>query len=323
MKAAVVNQLGVAPVYGDFDDPTTERGVVADVVAASIKNLDRGLVSGRHYGSASIPLPNVAGVDGVARLDDGSLVYTSGVAPFGMMAERTVIEPARAVPVPADIDPAIAAALPNPGLSAWFSLEYAGQVQPGAHVLVLGATGVTGSVAVQLAKAVFGAGHVTVVGRNASRLQWLRANGADDVITLGDDLTERVAAAHTARPIDVVIDYLWGEPAERTLAALANTRLDAAHHDTRYVEVGSMAGPDITLPSAVLRSAGIQLLGLGLGSIPESSVRQRVGTEILPRLFAMVAAGALDLQVRRVPLSDVQRVWTEPEPSGTRTVLIP
>lgn len=323
MKAAVIHQLGTAPVYAEFDEPTPERGVVAHVVAASVKNIDRGLVSGRHYGSASIALPSVAGVDGVARLDDGSLVYTGAVAPFGMMAERTVIDQARAVAVPADIDPAVAAALPNPGLSAWFSLEYAGQVQPGAHVVVLGATGVTGSVAVQLAKQVFDAGHVTVIGRNAARLEWLRAHGADDAITLGDDLTERVAAVHAARPIDVVIDYLWGQPAERTLAALGNTGFGAAHHGTRYVEVGSMAGPDITLPSAILRSAGVQLVGVGLGSIPESTMRQRVGTEILPRLFAMAADGTLDLQVQRVPLSDVERVWTESEPSGTRVVLVP
>ena len=324
MKAAVINALGQPPVYADFPDPQpTGAGTVATVKAAALKNLDRALVSGSHYGSAKIPLPSVAGVDGVAALGDGRLVYTSAVPPYGMMAERTLIDPSKAVELPARIDPVLAAAVPNPGLSAWMSLEHNAGVRPGQHVLVLGATGVTGALAVQLAKLVFNVGRVVVVGRNPERLEWLLGVGADEVIQLGtDDLGDRIGAAHRAQPFDVVLDYLWGEPAEQVLAVLSNSSLGAQFHATRYVEVGQMAGPTITLAAGVLRSAGIVLTGFGLDTVP-ADVLARVGTDYLPRLFALAAAGELQLVTQQRPLSEVGDTWTGREPSGTRVVFIP
>ena len=288
MKAAVIETLGRPPRYADFPDPQPADGaVVATVEAASLKNLDRGLVAGTHYGSASLPLPMVAGVDGVVRLDDGRLFYANARIPHGMMAERTLVDPTSSVELPAGIDPALAAAIPNPGLSAWFSLEYAAHFQPGQTVLILGATGVTGSVAVQLAKTHFGAGRVLAVGRNRERLDWLRTVGADDTIALDADSAERLAAEHDSHPFDAVLDYLWGPPAEQVLAALGNSHLSTGYHPTRYVQVGAMAGPTIQLPAAILRSAGVHLLGVGLGSIPPEA-QARVRTELLPALFAMV-----------------------------------
>jgi NADPH:quinone reductase-like Zn-dependent oxidoreductase len=324
MKAAVVNTLGQAPVYADFTDPEPANGtVVATVEAASLKNLDRGLVSGKHYGSAALTLPMIAGVDGVARLGDGRLVYTGAVAPFGMMAERALIDPRGAVELPAGLDPILGAAVPNPGISAWFSLEYAGRIQPGSRVLVLGATGVTGGMAVQLAKSQFGAGSVVVAGRNTERLAWLRTVGADDVIELGtENLAERVAAEHASHPFDVVIDYLWGPPAEQVLAALGNNHLGTGFHSTRFVQVGAMAAPTINLAGGILRSAGIELCGFGIGSVPAPE-QARVSTEVLPALFAMVAQGTLNIDARPRPLAEVEQVWTAAEPAGTRTVLVP
>jgi NADPH:quinone reductase-like Zn-dependent oxidoreductase len=174
VKAAVAEKAwGEPPEYTDFAEPARSDGTeVATVEASALTNLTRGLVSGNHYASKEIQLPAVAGVDGVARLVDGRRVYTGAMAPYGMMAERALINPDTATPLPDGVDPVTAAAVPNPGLSAWMSLDYAAAVEPGAHVLVLGATGVTGSVAVQLAKSVFGAQHVVAAGRNAERLQW-------------------------------------------------------------------------------------------------------------------------------------------------------
>ena len=323
MKAAVIDMLGRPPRYADFPDPQPVDGaVVATVEAASLKNLDRGLVAGTHYGSASLPLPMVAGVDGVARLDDGRLVYSNARFPHGMMAERTLVDPAAAVELPAGIDPVLAAAVPNPGLSAWFSLEYAAQIQPGQTVLILGATGVTGSVAVQLAKAHFGAGRVLAVGRNRERLDWLRTVGADDTIALDADSADRLAAEHDSHPFDAVLDYLWGSPGEQVLAALGNSHLSTGYHPTRYVQVGAMAGPTIQLSAAILRSAGVQLLGVGLGSIPPEA-QARVKTELLPALFAMVSDGRLHIDVQPHTLSQVESVWAANESSGTRVVLVP
>jgi NADPH:quinone reductase-like Zn-dependent oxidoreductase len=324
MKAAVVNEWGQAPVYTDHPEPEAGDGaVVAAVEASPLTNLSRGIVSGKHYASKAIQLPAIPGVDGVVRFDDGRRAYAGALSGYGMMAERTLVDPNAAVEVPAGVDSVTAAAIPNPGTSAWMSLEHAAAVSSGDHVLVLGATGVTGSIAVQLAKSVFGAGRVVVAGRDAARLQWLQDTaGADDAIALGsEDLSARVAALHAERPFDAVLDYLWGEPAEQVLAALATSQL-THYHATRFVQIGSMAGPTMSLAAGILRSSAITMSGVGLGSVPPD-IMARIRTEALPRLFAMVASGDLQLRTQCRPLADVEQVWTAAEPSGTRVVLTP
>jgi NADPH:quinone reductase-like Zn-dependent oxidoreductase len=151
----------------------------------------------------------------------------------------------------------------------------------------------------------------------------LRDAGADDAIAIGDeDLSARVAAEHARRPFDAVLDHLWGEPAEQTLAALASSHPAAHFHATRFVQIGSMAGLTMTLPARILRGAGITLSGIGIGSMPPE-VMARARTEALPRLFDMVADGTVALTTRARPLSEVAQVWTAAEPSGTRVVLTP
>lgn len=322
MKAAVVTEWGEVPRYTEFPDPKPRDGaVVATVEAAALTNLTRGILSGKHYASQELQLPAVPGIDGVARLDDGRRVYTGALAPYGMMAERTLISAQGAFELPDGVDSVTAAAIPNPGVSAWISLEYAAALQDGGHVLVLGATGVTGSMAVQLAKSVFGAGQVVAAGRDVARLDWLRTVGADESIVLGgDDVAERVTAMHAERPFDAVLDYLWGPPAEQVLEALSVSHSSAHYHLTRFVQIGSMAGPNITLPAGILRGKGIAISGVGLGSVPPE-VMGRVRAEALPRLFDMVASGELHLRTLARPLTDVEQAWTASEPSGTRVVL--
>lgn len=324
MKAAIVEEWGSAPVYRDYPEPQARDGaVVATVEASALTNLTRGLMSGNHYASKEIRLPAIPGVDGVARLDDGRRIYTGALAPYGMMAERALVSESGAVVLPDGVDSVIAAAVPNPGISAWMSLEHAAALKPGDHILVLGATGVTGSMAVQLAKSVFGAGRVVVAGRDASRLDWLRSVGADDAIAMGrEDLAERVRAMHADRPFDAVLDYVWGEPAEKVLTALSSSHPSAHYHLTRFVQIGSMAGPTMALPAGILRSTGIVLSGVGLGSVPPD-VLMRLRSEALPRLFDMVASGGLQLRTLARPLAEVERAWTAAEPSGTRVVLTP
>lgn len=324
MKAAVVHHWGQTPSYTDFPDPQPRDGaVVADVEASALTNLSRMVIMGKHYSSKEIQLPAIAGVDGVARLADGSRVYTGSLAPYGLMAQRTLVNPAGAVPIPDHVDSVTAAAVPNPGLSAWMTLDYAAQTKPGDHVLVLGATGVTGSLAVQLAKSVFGAGRVVVAGRNPQRLDWLRTVGADDVIALGtDDLSESVVAQHSDRPFDAVIDYLWGTPAQQVLTALAAAHPSSHFHATRFVQVGSMTGESISVNASTLRSTGITLQGVGIGSVPmETLIRAR--TEALPKLLAMLEAGQLQMSTAVRSLADIESVWAASEPSGTRVVITP
>ncbi|MGH3953388.1 zinc-binding alcohol dehydrogenase family protein [Mycobacterium sp. D16R24] len=324
MKAAVVHEWGQQPAYTDFPDPQAPDGAeIATVEASALTNLTRSVISGKHYSSKEITLPAIAGVDGVARLASGKRVYTGSIAPHGLMAERTVVYPAGAVEVPEHVDSVTAAAIPNPGISAWLALSHGAAVQPGQHVLVLGATGVTGSLAVQLAKSVFGAGRVTVAGRNAERLAWLRTVGADDVITLGsDDLTEAITARHAARPFDAVLDYLWGSPAEQTLNALAASHSSAHFHATRFVQIGAMTGETVSVNASTLRSTGITLSGVGIGSVPPEALL-RARTEALPKLFAMLERGDLQLQTLARPLADIETVWAAKEPSGVRVVVTP
>ncbi|MHC9294463.1 quinone oxidoreductase family protein [Mycobacterium sp. LTG2003] len=324
MKAAVVTQWGETPSYTDVPDPQPRDGAeVADVEASALTNLTRGLMSGKHYASKEIQLPAIPGVDGVARLADGRRIYTGALAPYGMMAQRALVDPTGGVEIPEHVDSVLAAAVPNPAMSAWMALSHAAAVKPGDHILVLGATGVTGSVAVQLAGSVFGAARVVVAGRDTGRLEWLRTAGAHDAIALGtDDLGARVAELHAQRPFDAVLDYLWGRPAEQTLTALASSHPAAHHHATRFVQIGSMAGSTLNLDAGVLRSTGITLCGVGIGSIPPEVLVQ-TRADALPKLFAMVAAGELQLRTQARPLSDVEQVWTAAGPSGTRVVLTP
>lgn len=324
MKAALVTEWGQHPVYTDVPEPQPRDGAeVAEVEASALTNLSRGLVSGKHYASKEIALPAIPGVDGVVRLGDGRRVYANAVGSHGMLAQRTLVHPLGGIDVPDHVDSVTAAAIPNPGLSGWLALSYAAAVKPGDHVLVLGATGVTGSVAVQLAKSVFKAGRVVVAGRDKGRLDWLRSVGADDAIALGaDDLPARVTELHAERPFDAVLDYLWGEPAATVLTALAGSHPAAHYHATRFVQIGSMAGPTLNLDAGALRGTGIILSGVGIGSVP-LDVLISTRTEVLPRLFDMAAAGELELRTQPRALADVAEVWAGGEPSGTRVVLTP
>lgn len=324
MQAAILQRLGEVPAYADVPDPEpTGEQVVARVRAVAVKNIEKMLASGQHYGSGRLALPGTLGVDAVLELPDGRRVYAGAVPPAGTMAELALVDPRMTIEVPDGVDDAAAAALPNAGASAWFALEYAGRLQPGHSVLVLGGTGVTGGLAVQLAKHRYEAAYVAVAGRNRGRLDRLTELGADHAITIGNgDITEDVARLHAEHPFDVVIDYLWGAPAEQTLAALGNDDLGAAFRHTRYVQVGEMAGATIALPAAVLRSAGVELVGQGGGSIPKDAFA-RIGSEIVPVLFDLLSTGALSVETVTRPLAEVAEAWSAPTPSGTRLVLVP
>lgn len=324
MKAALVTEWGAHPAYTDVPEPEARDGAeVAVVEASALTNLTRGLVSGKHYASKEIQLPAIPGVDGVARLADGRRIYTGALGYSGMMAQRALVDPDGGVEVPEHVDSVTAAALPNPGISAWTALSHAAAVKPGDHVLILGATGVTGSMAVQLANSMFGAETVVAAGRNAERLAWLRSAGAHHTIALGEqDLGAQVAEMHAERPFDAVLDYLWGDPAAQVLTALAAGHSAAHYHPTRFVQIGSMAGPGLQLDAGILRGTGTTLSGVGIGSVPPE-VLARARTEALPRLFAMVADGQLELRTQPRALADVAEVWAGREPSGTRVVLTP
>jgi NADPH:quinone reductase-like Zn-dependent oxidoreductase len=245
MKAAVLSNLDRLPRYEDFEDPRPNEGeALVRVRAAALKPIDRQLASGAHYASQQ-NFPIVCGTDGVGQLEDGSRVFFGGSrSPFGAMAELTVVPAMRCLPLPDSIDDVTAAAVFNPGLSAYGALKWRAQITAGESVLVLGATGVTGKLAIQTAK-LLGAGRVVAAGRNEQVLKTLPQLGADATIRLdksGRELSEIFAYEAGAKGFDVVIDYLWGPATEALLGALTRTDFSAASSRVRLVQVGESAG---------------------------------------------------------------------------------
>ncbi|HUI41361.1 MAG TPA: zinc-binding alcohol dehydrogenase family protein [Terriglobia bacterium] len=323
MNAAVLRALGQAPHFEEFPEPTPgEREALVHVTAAALKPVDRQMAAGTHYASPR-QLPAVCGTDGVGRLDDGRRVLFGGARPpYGAMAERTVAPRAFCWPVPDGVDDVTAAALVNPGLSAWLSLTSRAGLQAGQTVLILGATGVTGRLAIQISKQL-GAARVVAAGRNPQSLASLPALGADAVIALDQSDAELSAAfAREAgeNGFDVVLDYLWGRPTEALLAALTRPDFKPARSArTRLVQVGESAGPSITLPAAALRSSGLEIVGAGSGAIPPLDVLQ----DGFRLLMEGAACGELSIDTARVPLAQVESAWEIENPQRRRLVIIP
>jgi NADPH:quinone reductase-like Zn-dependent oxidoreductase len=313
MRAAVVSVLGEAPKYQEFPDPEPVEGEsLIEVRAAGLHPIVRGLASGTHYASGG-SLPAVPGLDGVGVLPDGRRVFFVFVRkPWGTMAERAAAPLEKCIPLPEGLSDVTAAAIANPGMSGWLSLKERAKLQPGETVLILGATGVAGQLAVQSARRL-GAKRVVGVGRNVAALA---DADVDAVIALGegDDAVREAFAREAAAGIDVVIDYLWGRPTELLLEALAKGFKAAGTQRTRLVEAGASAGPNISLPAATLRSIDLTILGSGFGAASLELV-----FSVIPTLFQMAAEGALTIKVDPVPLAEVEGAWARIE-KGRRVV---
>jgi NADPH:quinone reductase-like Zn-dependent oxidoreductase len=320
MHAAVVSSFGSSPRYASFADPVAGADeVLVQVEAAGLHPVVKVLADGTHYASTGT-LPFIPGVDGVGRLEDGSRVYFGVVrSPFGSFAERTVTRRALCLPVPTRLESATAAALANPGMSSWVALQARARFVPGERVLILGATGAAGQLAVQVAKRQ-GARRVVAAGRNAEALATLQTLGADAVISL-KQTREALQSAFRAELLehgaDVVLDYVWGGPAESLLAAIAEKGVSRAAPRIRFVQVGSSAGPSISLAAATLRSSGVELLGSGFGS---ASMQELFA--MLAEFFAGAAEDGFAMKLQVAPLARLEELWGAEE-SGTRLVFEP
>jgi NADPH2:quinone reductase len=320
MKAAVIQQWGEAPVLAEFSDPHPADGeVLVAVTAAGLHPIVRFLVSGRHY-AAGGELPLIPGVDAVGRLEDGTRVYVSRPRPpYGTLAERAAVPRAMAIPLPDGADEALVAASINPAIGAYAALAWRAQLAQGETVWLLGATGAAGQLGIQLARRL-GARRVLAAGRNADRLARLRDLGADAIIQLDrpdDEVIQAIRQAAGEDGVDVIIDFVWGRPAELTLAALTPAGMGQVAPRVRFVQVGELAGPTINLPAAVLRGSGVEMYGSGLGTIPFDRVQA-----VIPDIMTWIGAGELDLAIEQVPLSAVTEAWRRPA-AGTRIVLVP
>ena len=320
MNAAVVHSFEAPPRYTSFDDPVaSESELLVDVIAAGLHPIVKSLANGSHYGSTG-ELPFIPGIDGVGRLPDGTLVYFGGArAPFGTFAERALASRRMSLPLPTGLDPATAAGMANPGMSSWVALTARAKFVPGENLLILGATGLAGQLAIQIAKHM-GAQRVVAAGRNPEVLETLPQLGADAIVSLDQDHDSLVSAFRRERTeagINIVLDYLWGPPAEAVLAALSQKGLQHATGRVRFVQIGESAGKTISLAAATLRSSAIELLGSGFGSASMDQIFTALGD-----FFRAAATSSFKINIKPVPLRDVEALWNSPE-RNARLVFLP
>ena len=307
MRAAVLTEPGEAPAYAEHPDPAAAPGTtVVAMTAAPIVPLDQLCASGTSYfGRPATPyVPGTQGVGVVERSDSvaaGTRVFvatTAGILPGdGSLAERCAVADDAVVPVPDGVSDVDAAALGLSAVAAWMCLTDRGRLRPGQTVLVLGAGGAVGQVAVSAAKAL-GAGRVVAVCRSEAAQQRARERGADVVVPLAGDVDALTAAFADASggAVDVVVDPVFGA------AATAASRVLAP--GGRLVNLGGASGDVAEFSSAVLRSRSAEVLGYTNATL--SPDRRR---EALEAVFAHAADGRLAVAAEVVPLADVAAAW--------------
>ncbi|MFT4224789.1 zinc-binding alcohol dehydrogenase family protein [Micropruina sp.] len=301
MRAAVVTAPGEAPVAGTFAEPELAPGAeLVEIVAAGIHPVVRSLVSGRHYGSTD-SWPKIPGVDAVARRSDGTLCYTGFTTdPYGTFAERAAVR--LTLPVPDQADPVALAAGMNPGMSSWLPLTSYLTNPEQASVLVLGATGSAGRLAVQNCRAL-GVTRVLAAGRNPDALARTAALGNCATVSLDADALGDAVAEYQP---DLVLDFLWGPVAEVALTALGTRGLANVAHPVTYVEIGAAAGATASVPAAVLRSRSVTLRGSGAGSVTHDVLATAAAS-----YAELIASGAVQVDAVGYPLDDIATAWAD------------
>jgi NADPH:quinone reductase-like Zn-dependent oxidoreductase len=314
MRAAVVKSLGQPPVAGELPEPTRGEGqALIEVKAAALNPFDLVVASGALYSPP--PLPFAPGAEGVGvvvegdRLSPGARVRFQGMA--GALAERVAADEAGVIELNGDLPDEVVAGLGVAGMAALLALEWRAQLRRGETVLVLGATGVVGALAVQIAK-ILGAARVVAAGRDRDALSATREHGADATVQLDGQAPEQLGAEFQAAadgPVDVIVDAVWGVPAAAaTYAAAPGARL---------VNIGQSAGPVAALPSAMVRSKLLTILGhTNLLAPPE------LRTAAFERLLDHVARGELSLPYETIPLAKVAEAWERQSHSPHRKLIV-
>jgi len=321
MKAAVLYAQEAVPQYVDVPEPVTRNDdeVLVTVKAVAIKHLDKSRAKGTHYSNEDNKQEaRIIGGDGVCVLPDGTRIYALGAD--GMMAEKATVEKDRIVRLPAGLDDITAAALPNAVIGAAMALKFRAGIEQGDTVLINGATGFTGRVAVQIARH-YSAGRIIATGRDPRSLKELLDLGADETISIEQTDSEfitQLQQIHRVTPFNVIIDYLWGHTAEMILASLKGKGTFTPR--TRFVSVGAMTGDQIQLSAQVLRSADIQLSGSGLGSWTKQQVHTLL-SGILPEMFQLATDGKLKIETVEVGIQDIEKLWDMEVPGGRRLVV--
>ena len=304
MRGAQVVELGTPPVVAEIDGDGA-----LEVAAVALNPVDLAVAAGRFYGGHP-PLPYVPGCEAVGRRD-GARVYVFGdglgTAKDGFLVERVDVRSELDAPVPDDLDDSVAAACGVAGIAGWVPVATRAPVRPDDRVLVLGATGTAGSVALQAAR-LLGAARVVAAGRDIARLERAGNLGADETVVLEDErLAERLREACGGDGPTLVVDFLWG--------AVVAAAAEAAAPGARIVHVGQSAGHEATLPSSFVRGKQLSILGHSNFALTADE-RRRAYEE----LTAQVAAGRIRLEVETFPLDRIADAW-EAQGRGAKAVL--
>jgi NADPH2:quinone reductase len=309
VRAALIRELGALPEVGDAPEPEAGDGeVVVEVLAAPLNPIDVAVSAGRFHGGHP-EFPYVPGCEGVGRVAGSDRVVWAlgsiGLRRNGTMAERVAVPEGELVDVPDGAHPALAAALGIAGLAGWMPLSWRAPVREGETVLVLGASGTVGLVAVQAAK-LLGAGRVVAAARDVSRLDRARELGADEVVALDGDLRAAVGDGGA----NLVIDPLWGEGAQAVL--------DVCAPRARIVQLGQSAGPTATLTSSAVRGKMLDILGFNDYAVPRDALAEEYRT-----LVAHAVAGRIRVDLERVTLDGIADAWRrQAEGSAGRKLVI-
>lgn len=323
MRAVISRDKGQSPLFVENRDVprvSSESHVLLNVKAVSIKNLDRAIASGKHYSASEKPfVASVVGTDGVGVLSDGTRVYGFGIQ--GMLAEQALIKKGSIVKIPDALSDALACALPNALMGSVIALKTRANLAPGQTVLINGATGITGKIAVQVAK-YYGAKSIIVTGRNEQVLEALLGLGADITISLNqteESFKQELKEIEKRTSIDVVIDYLWGSSAQFILETFKGDGVYT--HQTKFVNVGAMSGDTLSLSSSILRGTDITILGSGLGSWTDVEMSDFF-TLLLPEFFDLASKGLLHMEIQTYDIAEAEAVWNTTAKDPKRLVFL-
>jgi NADPH2:quinone reductase len=306
VRAARIAELGTLPETVEVDG-----GGDVEVLAVALNPLDLAVGSGRFPGGHP-PLPYVPGSEAVGRVG-GRRMYLFGegfgVRRDGFLAERVDFPEAAAFPVPDGVDDGVAVVCGIAGVAGWVPVSRRAPVEPGDRVLVLGATGTVGSVALQAAR-LLGAERIVAAGRDPAKLERALELGADATVSLdGDDLTERFREACGGDGPTLVFDPLWGEP--------ARAAVDAAARGARIVQLGQSAGPEATLTSGSVRLKALSILGHSNFVLSPDELRSAY-VEVVEH----VAAGRIAIDYETFSLDQVADAWSA-QSAGRKAVVRP
>jgi NADPH:quinone reductase-like Zn-dependent oxidoreductase len=297
MRAAVLKEIGGVPEVGEFNDPSgDEEGVLIDVSVAGMNPVDVFIATGKMPWVQPDP-PAVAGEEGIGTIagEDRRVYFNGCVHPFGSFAERTVAKPEAIIAVPDGVEDATALCFGIAGMAGWISLAWRADLQAGETVLVLGASGVVGQVAIQAAK-LLGAGTVIAAARNGDELERSAELGADGTVVINDDGFADALRDAAPDGIDVIVDPVWGPPA---MAAL-----QGSGHNVRLIQIGNAAAPAAELAAGPFRNSHAVIMGYTNFLVPEE-----VRAEAFARMCRHAAEGELVVDVEEVALDDIADAW--------------